>query len=132
MARKLAPELSDWTKLPGVLEWWRPPEQGITKVLYMIWKNPWMTVSRQTYIGSMLTTIGIGKLMPEFQDKYPKITLAEHISPSTLILFSSEPYAFAKEREELLQFNSPMALVDGESFSWFGIRSLRFLGSPQA
>jgi len=132
MARKLAPELSEWAKLPGVLEWWRPPEQEIKKVLYMIWKNPWMTVSRQTYIGSILTTIGIGKQMPEFRDKYPKISLAEEVSPSTLILFSSEPYAFANEREELLQFNSPMALVDGESFSWFGIRSLRFLAPPQA
>ncbi len=129
MGRKLSPELIDWSKLPGVIEWWRPPEVKIERVLYMIWKSPWMCVSRQTYIGSVLTTVGVGKFMPEFKDKYPKITLEEYASPSTLILFSSEPYAFAKEKEQVMELKSPMALVNGECFSWFGLRGLKFLAS---
>ena len=28
------------------------------QVLYLIWKSPWMTVSRDTYISRMLATVG--------------------------------------------------------------------------
>ena len=35
----------DLGMLPGVTDWIRRPSGKIEKVLYMIWKNPWMTVS---------------------------------------------------------------------------------------
>ena len=37
--------------------------------------------------------------------------------------------SIAKKEEELNSIASPYAIVNGESFSWFGVRSLRFLQS---
>ena len=45
----------------------------------------------------------------------------------TLLLFSSEPFPFAKKKSELVNLGFSSALVDGESFSWFGVRSLNFI-----
>ena len=116
-----------WESFPGVLKWWRKPTQKIDQVLYLIWKNPWMAVSKDTFIGSVLTSLGLKKLLVGFSEKYPKIELSDYSPKNTLLLFSSEPYDFAKEMEPLIKMDYPCALVDGASFSWFGLRSLRFL-----
>lgn len=115
-----------WRSFPGVLEWWIEPKEEIAQVFYMIWREPWMTISPDTFIGSMLIRLGV-RLLPSFETHYPKIEIKDFVKPGSLILFSSEPYDFKKEREELMKFNVACALVDGESFSWFGIRSLKFL-----
>lgn len=113
--------------LPGVIDWISPPNKHISAVLYLIWKDPWMAVSRETFIGSVLTQVGFGALLPDFTEKYPKIDLATFDPATTLLLCSSEPYKFGKIRHEIAALGYPAALVDGECFSWFGIRSLRFL-----
>lgn len=89
------------------------------KALYLIWQNPWMTVSHNTFVGSMLQHLAIPT--PDFPQKYPKL---ETIPPDLLLLLASEPYPFHKKPPNL---PNPTALVDGEAFSWFGLRSLRFL-----
>ncbi|MCA0346688.1 MAG: helical backbone metal receptor [Actinobacteria bacterium] len=102
-------------------------------VLYLIWKNPWMGVSQDTFIGSMFAKLGATALWPEFSEKYPKLDLAAHPPETTLLLLSSEPFPFGEKWDQLPEL-APYArvLVDGESFSWFGVRSLRFLLSRQA
>lgn len=117
----------DWLSLPGVLEWGRAPSAStsIKNVLYMIWKDPWMGVGRNTFIGSLCRLNGVE--LPFFSEKYPKIDLKNYDPKETLVLFSSEPYPFYAKRKEYLDFEFPHAFVDGESFSWFGIRSLLFL-----
>lgn len=118
--------------LPGVLEWWRKPEKDLTnyRLVYLIWKNPYMCISPSTYIGSVLNTLGWGGQLwsPQTKGLYPELDLAE-IPPQSLLLFSSEPYPFASFKEEFLNTfpSQPAALIDGESYSWFGLRSLRFL-----
>jgi ABC-type Fe3+-hydroxamate transport system substrate-binding protein len=91
---------------------------------YMIWRHPWMSVAKETYIGFVLQKLGI-KLhdwqMPNV--KYPEVLL----EPNLNYLFSSEPFPFAKKKNELLMLNLKGAIVDGEKISWFGIRSLNFL-----
>jgi iron complex transport system substrate-binding protein len=114
--------------LPG-LEWIRRPTGNITKVVYIIWKNPWMAVSRGTFIGSMLSLVVDRSLLFDSKEPYPQIDLGVLDPAATLLLFSSEPYPFGRRREEILGLPFPSALVDGESWSWFGIRSLRFLES---
>jgi len=49
-----------------------------------------------------------------------------------VLLASSEPYPFHRKRDALLALDRPVAIVDGESFSWFGVRSLEFLESLTA
>ncbi|MEK6553965.1 MAG: hypothetical protein AABZ31_01895, partial [Bdellovibrionota bacterium] len=69
----------------------------------------------------------LGLILPTFEVKYPVLELNDYKKSKTLILFSSEPYPFLKYEEELKKLGYPSVLVDGENFSWFGIRSIRFL-----
>lgn len=118
-----------WSKFPGVIEWFRQPEDSWRpkRILYLIWRNPWMSVSKDTFIGSMLEQFGCDLVLED--TKYPKLNLLQHGLDETLVLYSSEPYLFAKEKDELKALGFYSALVDGEKFSWFGLRSLRFLES---
>jgi len=111
---------------PGVVEWGRPiGSTSVRRVLYLIWRKPWMAVSADTFIGSVLRRQGIE--LPKFPEKYPKIEWSEWDTADTLLLFSSEPYPFVRKKSELEVQHSPYAFVDGEKFSWFGVRTLRFL-----
>lgn len=110
--------------LPGVVEWGLRPRGRVESVVYVIWKDPWMAVGPETFIGSVLSHLGLP--VHPFSEAYPKFEL-DALPPNTLLLFSSEPYPFLRKRQGLSQLKNPHAFVDGELFSWFGIRSLRFL-----
>lgn len=115
--------------LPGLIKWIQKPTSETTHLVYIIWRNPWMAVAGQTFIASMLREVGFGadSLWPPALTKYPEFSV-DDVPENALILFSSEPYPF--EKRPATEFGSrAQALVDGESFSWFGIRSLKFLES---
>lgn len=93
-------------------------------VLYLIWKNPYMTVGRDTFIDNMLLKCGLKNVIKEL--RYPVITEMEikERNPN-FILLSSEPYPFKeKDIDELKKIcpKSIVILVDGELFSWYGSR----------
>jgi iron complex transport system substrate-binding protein len=117
------------SELPGVLEWLKAPETEPEQIVYLIWRGPWMAVSRDTFVGSILTQVGYGGRIPRFSEKYPKVDLGNFDPAKTLLLFSSEPYPFGMKTQELLSLGFAAALVDGEAYSWFGSRSLKFLQS---
>lgn len=111
--------------IPGLIEWViSPMRPGPRPVLYMIWRKPWMAVSRETFIGSVLLQLG-AQVVHFPEDKYPVVRIEDF--QDALVLFSSEPYPFHKKIEELRREGLAGAIVDGESYSWFGIRSLEFL-----
>lgn len=118
--------LSSQANLP-VLEWLTSVPQKTTKVFYIIWRNPWMVVSNDTFIGSMMTHLGY-PLLP-FANKYPEIHWEEMNQPGHLLLFSSEPFPFLKRKSVIPELKASAAIVDGERLSWFGVRSLRYLES---
>lgn len=124
--------LASLEALPGVLSWIQRPTTEPRRILYLIWRGPWMAVSADTFVGGMLARVGVGERLPAFSEKYPKIDLADFSPAETLLLFASEPYPFGKKAAELRGLGFPAALVDGEAYSWFGIRSLRFLQSIRA
>lgn len=103
----------------------RPPE----KLIYVIWKKPWMRVAEETYIHSVLEELGAGiYLLKSGGIKYPEFHLRDFDLRKTFFLFSSEPYPFTKDLEALKGTPGLQgALVDGEGYSWFGSRGLRFL-----
>lgn len=113
----------DWTS--AVVEKFGEPLFD-QKVCYWIWKKPWMSVSSETYIGSVLDYIGLQNYFIENGNKYP-VCESFPIGPGVDHLFSSEPYPFSNKKSEIAALNVSGALVDGEVFSWYGIRSLRFL-----
>jgi hypothetical protein len=125
--------LAAWQDLPGVIEWIRPPAvDAIGPFTYLIWRDPWMAIGPGTFIASTLSAVGlpIALLCPreslDGNSKYPVIDPAL-LPPSGVLLASSEPYPFHRKREFLLGLERPVAIVDGESFGWFGVRSLAFL-----
>lgn len=107
---------------------------GLTKgktplrVIYLIWRNPYMTVGSDTFINSMLGLAGFDNC---FNNKlrYPQISENDikYANPQ-IILLSSEPYPFKEKHIEELKQICPKAkilLVDGELFSWYGNRLLK-------
>jgi ABC-type Fe3+-hydroxamate transport system substrate-binding protein len=95
-------------------------------MLYCIWQDPWMAVSRDTYIANMLAQIGWS--VPELgAARYPRFDWnAGLLAAIDGVLLSSEPYRFTEEHVDALerQIGKPVQLVDGEMMSWYGSRSL--------
>ena len=138
VARRPKTSLASWQELPGVVEWLLPPiGQAIGPYTYLIWRDPWMAIGAGTFIASMLSAAGLpGDQLctgdsPSGNPRYPVIEPAS-LPPGTVLLASSEPYPFHRKRESLLGFERPAAIVDGEAFSWFGVRSLAFLEAALA
>jgi len=97
------------------------------RVLYLIWKNPWMAVGKNTFIDALLSKIGLTNCIET--ERYPELSLEEikEFSPE-IILLSSEPFPFQLKHTEELHLLLPkakIALVDGEMFSWYGSRLLK-------
>jgi hypothetical protein len=113
--------------IPGLIEWGREPQGQVRSVIYVIWRSPWMTVSKETFIGAVLEKCGMGPFLREFPTKYPEFDLSTYPPAETLLLFSSEPYPFLRKKSVLNPVSNPYGFVDGECFSWFGVRSLQFL-----
>ncbi|QOI96204.1 MAG: ABC transporter substrate-binding protein [Flammeovirgaceae bacterium] len=97
-------------------------------VLYLIWKEPWMAAGRETFINSMLEAAGFKNVLKK--PRYPELTddAIRMLNPE-IILLSSEPYPFADKHKielERLVPGAKVILVNGESFSWYGSRLLKF------
>jgi ABC-type Fe3+-hydroxamate transport system substrate-binding protein len=95
------------------------------RVLYLIWRKPWMAAGPQTFINTMLEMLGLVNCLAG-KPRYPEITHDEirTLSPD-VILLSSEPYPFTEKHRDEIQQLAPTArimLVDGEMFSWYGSR----------
>jgi ABC-type Fe3+-hydroxamate transport system substrate-binding protein len=97
------------------------------RVLYLIWKKPWMTVSRDTYVSRTLALFGLETLPGEAADRYPKLSLRESwLGEAERVLLSSEPYRFNQSHvTEIESFaGKPARLIDGEMASWYGSRAI--------
>ena len=98
-------------------------------MLYCIWQDPWMSVSRETYIASMMAEIGWS--VPELgTDRYPRFDWSPQLLDGVDgVLLSSEPYRFTEAHADALekQIGKPVLLVDGEMMSWYGSRALQGL-----
>jgi hypothetical protein len=86
-----------------------------------------MSISQDTFIGSVFRHLGLGLWLHDFPTKYPAIDLAQFSPGETLLLCSTEPFPFGKKKQGIERSGYAAALVDGESFSWFGVRNLLFL-----
>ena len=101
-------------------------------VLYLIWREPWMTVARDTYISSLLATVG-WQTLPALDGgtsgaaRYP---ILDEADPSwrqaERVWLSSEPFRFKVAHTAEVQALAPQAQVqqvDGELLSWYGPRA---------
>lgn len=98
------------------------------KILYLIWRKPWIGVGSNTFISSMLQRIGFVNCL-ENEERYPILDLNKlpSLNPDYIFL-SSEPYPFIEKHKTELEAVFPASkilLVDGEMFSWYGSRLLK-------
>lgn len=121
----------NFAQVPGEIEKLSGTDlrQPFQKIVYVIWKKPWMRVAKNTFIGSVLSKLGAEKYLPEAEaeKKYPAFELSEFDPRTTYFLFSSEPFPFVKKKAELEALGLQGSLVDGECYSWFGLRALEFV-----
>lgn len=106
------------------------------RVLYLIWKEPWMTVSRDTYIARTLALVNWETAAHDPAVRYPEVGLDEPLFGGVdLVLLASEPYPFKPRHAALVRAapggaRAPVALIDAEMVSWYGSRAtpgLRYL-----
>lgn len=95
--------------------------------IYLIWKNPFMSVGTDTFIDDMLGKAGFDNLIKEA--RYPELSLdtIKKATPDHLLL-SSEPFPFKEKHVEELSAelpNTKISIVDGEMFSWYGSRLVK-------
>ncbi len=97
------------------------------RVLYCIWQDPWMTVSRDTYIARMLALVGWQQWEAPSDARYPAFRWSDEVARQVdEVLLSSEPYRFTEAHADALerQLGKPVRVVDGEMLSWYGSRAI--------
>ena len=96
------------------------------RVLYIIWKDPWMTVTRATYVGATLAAMGMDVTPVHAAQRYPVVDPdGDAWREADRILLSTEPFAFReRDRRSLAELTGkPVSLIDGEWTSWYGARA---------
>lgn len=116
-------------------------DRGTT--VYMVWQDPLVAASRETYIGDVLETLGYRNVidrstLEDFNQEgsmnYPAVTLERliRLKPDAILL-STEPFPFRRKHGELLRSRLheldreyaervEIRIVNGEYFSWYGSR----------
>ena len=100
-------------------------------VFYPIWRAPWMTIGRDTYIHDVLAVCGAANVFADRPERYPTLTLDDMAARRPeVILLPDEPFRF--RRAHLADFapyaevpavrDGRLHLVDGKPFSWHGPR----------
>lgn len=101
---------------------------GRVRAVYLIWRDPWMTVGADTIIHDVMARGGIENAFGD-RLRYPAVTSDDIAAASPdVVLLSSEPYPFAEKHVAEVRALVPaaaVALVDGEAFSWYGPRLAR-------
>ena len=104
------------------------------RVLYLIWKDPWMGVASDTYIARTLACVGWNVIVApggwSGAGRYPVISDIDAAAHAVdRVLLSSEPFMFRQRHVAELRdrLDMPIDLVDGEMTSWYGSRAIRGL-----
>ena len=112
-----------WTR-PGWLadaeRLWSKPRPRRGTVACPIWRDPWMVVGGDTFIGDVLGRLGFRNLFAD-RPRYPHVSLDEIRAPGPdLVVLPDEPYAFGRADAEECFPDIPTALVEGRLLTWYG------------
>lgn len=119
------------SELTSAIERTRALGLSAENVLYLIWREPWMTVSRDTYVSAMLAHAGWHTVPVESEVRYPAFDWnAPWLKAVDRVLLSSEPYCFRERHvaEVAAMIGRPVSLIDGEMVSWYGSRAIAGMG----
>lgn len=105
------------------------PEFAPLRAVYFIWREPYMTVGGDTFIHDVMAWGGFENVFGD-ETRYPNVHLGDLGGEDIdVVLCSSEPFPFHKKDkftadiEEALP-DTPIEVVDGQPFSWYGPRLL--------
>lgn len=100
------------------------------RVLYLIWRDPWMTVSEDTYISKTLSLAGLQTVGGKPDVRYPEVSFDDPLMADVdCVLLSTEPFPFkrkhlAEVRELTERWQTPVQIIDAEMVSWYGVRAI--------
>jgi ABC-type Fe3+-hydroxamate transport system substrate-binding protein len=100
------------------------------RVLYVIWKKPWMSISPDTYIARTLAAVGWQHIELGSEARYPEVEPESLVGRVDRVLLSSEPYAFRPrdvaeiEAMDRAGHGLKASLIDAEMTSWYGSRAI--------
>lgn len=107
---------------------------GRERVLYLIWRAPWMSVAPDTYISRMLSLVGWDTVPEHPHSRYPSVDLTPTLMQDVRhVLLSSEPYTFRERHIAEIRAQLPpqchphISLIDGGMTSWYGSRAIEGL-----
>lgn len=101
------------------------------RVFCPIWRRPYMTINRDTYIHDMLAVTGGSNVFANEPKRYPEVTLEQVAAADVeIILLPDEPYRFRQVHQADFAAYADMPavrdgrihLVDGKLLSWYGPR----------
>ncbi len=99
-------------------------------VLPLIWRDPWVTVGRGTYVAGMLRAVGL-ETLGVGEGLYPRVDdLAAAAARADWLLPTTEPYPFSEADAEAIGAELGrvrVALTDGEAVAWYGSRAVSAL-----
>lgn len=100
------------------------------RVLYLIWRDPWMTVSEDTYISRTLALAGLHTEGGRPDVRYPEISFDEALMANVdCVLLSTEPFPFKQKHVDEVRalterWRPPVRIIDAEMVSWYGPRAI--------
>ncbi|MBV6522509.1 MAG: Vitamin B12-binding protein [Gemmatimonadaceae bacterium] len=98
---------------------------------YLIWREPYMTVSDATFVGALLSLAGGVNVFGAMADRYPEVTALQLArARPQVVLLSTEPFPFDDRHADELARATGLGrgrfrIVDGELLSWHGSRTAR-------
>jgi ABC-type Fe3+-hydroxamate transport system substrate-binding protein len=114
----------------------RPPEI-LFRYAYWVWKDPWMTISDDTYVADLIRLAGGVNVYGGEAVRYPATHPSEALGRRpALPIFPSEPYPFSEAKhgtlaEQLFGRDVRRMFVPGDDYCWHGVRTLEGLKAVQ-
>lgn len=92
-----------------------------------IWRKPWMTFRRATYIGDMLERAGCSNVFGDRQEPdFFEVSLEDVVAAAPeLVVLPDEPFVFEQKHADELRaagVDARFLFVDGKDLAWYGPR----------
>ncbi len=106
------------------------PPPAKFRYAYWIWKDPWMTISDDTYVADLLRLAGGVNVYGDSPIRYPTTHPAEALGRRPEVhIFPSEPFPFAEEKhgatvETVFGGHTRRLFVEGDDYCWHGVRTI--------
>lgn len=113
------------------------PPSGSFRYACWIWRDPWMTVSDDTYVADLLRLAGGVNVFGPAAERYPQADPGGETARGARVhLFPSEPYPFREEKhaglvEEVFGRDARRLFVAGDDLTWHGVRTLDGLAAAR-